>query len=209
MTPIMSHIPLFQPHCPLPTLEIMARKWKSICRIKIFPNYCIHLPTLNGPCAWLCLWRKDLAAWEQQLKQLKSLMEDIDKLAEVASKTSTELQCVLFCQCAQVHQISSSFRLLQEGSRSESPIPVHFPPQSMTAEPSSLMRTGVHIHPRYIATTHANSMYLELLSCPLSPILAPSLLLTPTASPSCPLPSSPCITASDTASLHLGQIRKH
>ena len=104
-------------------------------------------------------------------------MEDIDKLAEVTSKTSTELQCVLFCQCAQVHQISISFGLLQEGSRSESPIPVHFPPQSMNVEPSSLTHTDVHI--RYIATTHANPMYLELLLCPLSPVLAPSLLLTP------------------------------
>ena len=203
----MSHIPPFQPRCPLPTLEITTRKWKSIRRIKIFPNYRIHLPTLNGPCARLRLWRKDLAAREQQLKQLKSLKEDIDKLAEVASKTSTELQRVLFCQRAQVHQISISFGLVQEGSRSESPIPVHLPPRSTNAEPPSLTRTNVHIHPRYIATTHANPMYLELLSCPSSPVLAPSLLPTPTASPSYPSPSSPCITASDTASLHLGQIK--
>ena len=61
--------------------------------------------------------------------------------------------------------------------------------------------------------THANPMYVERLSCP---ILAPSLLPTPTAPPFCPSPSRllkrtceipPCITASDTASLHLGQIK--
>lgn len=115
-------------------------------------------------------------AREQQLKQLKSLKEDIDKFAEVASKTSTELQRVVFRQRAQVHQISTSFGLVQEGSRSESSIPVHFPSRSTTVEPCFLTRTDVHIHPQYIATTHANPMYLELLSCLTSPILAPLIV---------------------------------
>jgi hypothetical protein len=52
----------------MPALEITARKWKSIRGIKIFPNYRIHLPTLNGPRTRLRLWREDLVAREQQLK---------------------------------------------------------------------------------------------------------------------------------------------
>ena len=123
-------------------------------------------------------------------------------------KSHPKFQHVLFRQRAQVHQISISFGLVQEGSRSESPIPVHFPPRSTNAQPPSLTRTDVRIHPRYIATTHANHMYLELLSCPSRPILPPSLLPTP-ATPPFVLrrPTFPCITASDTASLHLGQIK--
>lgn len=73
----------------MPTLDITARKWKSILRTKIFPNYRVHLPTLNGSCARLRLWRKDLAAREQQIKQLKSLKEDIDKIAATCSVLST------------------------------------------------------------------------------------------------------------------------
>jgi len=204
-------IPPFQPRPSNPPRRSISRNWKSLRLLHIFPYRRRNLPNSNAPCARFRLWRKDLTAREKQVELLKALEKETYQQAETLQKT-VELQRVVFRLRAQVHQISVSFaqtanNIVEEYQPESSLLLVSKPTATSS---SNRLPIGFHVHPRYIPS---KTMYLEIVSCPSSPLSFPSPSTSSAPSPTSPLfqpytpeivPCSP--SADETATLHLANI---
>jgi len=204
-------IPPFQPRPSKPPRRSISRNWKTLRSLQIFPYRRRNLPNSNAPCARFRLWRKDLTAREKQVELLKALEKETYRQAETLQKT-VELQRIVFGLRAQVHQISVSF------AQAENNVIEEYRPESSLLLVSKATATSssnpppidVHVHPRYIPS---KTTYLEIVSCPSSPLSFPSPSISSAPSPASPLfqPYTPNIvpcspSADDTATLHLANI---